>query len=134
MSFPSICHVLLSERSQAPFSSSTVPDFVYTRQVRVFQALLLRFQFCVRAPGQAPALQSCLESSDSPARFRLVVISVIWLQLKFFIPALPHSSPAHSLGILLATVFSQLVICLSSFIPRDYLTCSSPASSASSLS
>jgi hypothetical protein len=34
-------------------------------------------EFCVRAPGQAPALQSCLESSDSPARFRLVVISVV---------------------------------------------------------
>jgi hypothetical protein len=79
-----ICHVLLSERSQARFSSSTVPDFVCTRQVHVFQALLLRFQFCVRAPGQAPALQSYLESSEWPVRFRLVVISVIWLLLNFF--------------------------------------------------
>jgi hypothetical protein len=29
------------------------------------------------AYAAAPALQSCLESSDSPARFRLVVISVV---------------------------------------------------------
>jgi hypothetical protein len=35
----SICHVFLSERSQAPFLFSTVSDFVCTRQVQIFQSL-----------------------------------------------------------------------------------------------